>query len=201
MMSSERLAISGFRDVFVETSQPITNLPKQKIFFWRFFAALLIGLAAILAWPKQSAFELSLSPDNLLNLVNQDRAVQGLKAFKMNSGLTRAAYQKAEHMLKNSYFSHTSPRGLTPWDFIKEQNFQYSFAGENLAMNYTSSYELQKDFLESPSHRENLLSPLYSDVGIAVVEGKFQGQGVTITVELFASPINSLLGVERLTTN
>lgn len=151
--------------------------------------------AVLFAWPRQSALEYNLSPDNILAIVNHDRENLGLNPLRMNARLSRAAYAKAEHMLRNAYFAHTSPNGIEPWDFIKEQSFKYSFAGENLAMNYTSSYELENDLLHSPSHRDNLLSPVYSEMGIAVVEGELDGQTAVLTVQMFGSPAPDQLGM------
>lgn len=188
MIISQRLAGELAAPDYFETLLPTPVLPNQKVFWRRFFSIGFIILSAFLALPRQAAFESSLTPDIILNLVNQDRAESGLGSLQLNQRLTRAAYAKAEHMLRHAYFAHTSPSGVEPWDFIKGQDFDYAFAGENLAINYTSSYELENDLLQSPTHRENLLSPLYSEMGIAVVEGKFLGENAVITVQLFASP-------------
>ena len=111
----------------------------------------------------------------------------------MNAKLQLAAEEKARHILQNGYFAHNSPEGIKPWDFIKNAGFAYDFAGENLALNYTSSYELEKDFLASPDHRDNLLSPLYSETGVAVVSGTFKGEPAVITVQMFATPASPVI--------
>lgn len=185
MMSSEPGVSSAGADVLSLNYRRLPNFSGQKFLPYALLVTLVI-LSIFLAWPKQAAYEVNLSPDNLLHLVNQDRLRLGLQPLKMNSRLNRAAYGKAEHMIRHNYFAHTSPQGVEPWDFIKEQNFRYSSAGENLAMNYTSSYELENDFLGSPAHRQNLLSPLFTDTGIAVVEGEFEGKPVLMTVQVFA---------------
>lgn len=188
MINSDPVAFSGLSSIFATNYDKIPLYPKRKFFFWRILVSLLIILLVFLSWPKQGSLEVSLSPANLLELTNQDRDKFGLDPLKMNTRLTRAAYAKAEHMLRNAYFAHVSPQGVEPWNFIKEQNFAYAFAGENLAINYTSSYELEHDFLGSPSHRSNILSPNFTETGIAVVEGEIRGEPVILTVQLFATP-------------
>ena len=113
-----------------------------------------------------------------------------LLPLRINVSLSNAALSKAKHMLEYGYFSHTSPGGLKPWDFIRQEKISYAFAGENLARGYASAYELQADLLKSPSHRENLLSPIFSEIGIAVLKGTLHGDAVIITVQLFATPVD-----------
>lgn len=193
MINSKELVLSGFSEAYFSNKQVAPQIPKKSLLLWRFFLCAAAFLIVFLALPKRATVEISLSSDNLLQLVNQDRSKHNLRPLQTNPRLMRAAYAKGEHMLRNAYFAHVSPEGVEPWDFIRDQNFSFSYAGENLARGYTSSYELLNDFLQSSSHRENLLSPLYSDIGIAVVNGKFEGQPVIITVQLFASPASARL--------
>lgn len=171
----------------------LASVPPQSHSHKSFFSMKLVLiftmlLSAVLLHPDQGDAEVSLSSENLIGVVNQDRTRYGLSPLAPNEKLNKAAKAKADDILKNGYFSHYSPQGTAPWDFIRGQGFIYSFAGENLAINYTNSYELQKDFLASPSHRDNLLSPDFSDIGIAVVPGIYNGQKAVITVQMFASP-------------
>lgn len=153
--------------------------------------ALFVLLFSLVAFPWSGTAENSLSEPNLLAVINQVRVREGLRVLKPNLRLSQAAAAKAEHMLKQNYFAHTSPEGLEAWDFMARANLKYVFAGENLATNYLNPYELTYDFLQSPSHRANLLSPLFSDVGLAVVSPSplDKGEGpTTIVVQLFALP-------------
>lgn len=193
MTSNERAMIMSAQADFLSLDyRRLPNFSGQK-FLPHVFLTILLIFSVSLAWPKQVSYEVSLSPENLLYLANQDREKQGLRPLRMNARLSRAAYGKAEHMLRHAYFAHTSPEGVEPWDFIRAQNFDFAFAGENLAMNYASSYELENDFMNSPSHRENLLSPMFSETGIAVLEGEFQGRPAIVTVQVFASPASNFL--------
>ena len=188
MIQSQDLALSGFPEVIEARFYFPPKAPRRGFLGFQVICGLVIIMMAFISWPRHSSAELNLTSDNLLYLTNLDRIRQGLKPLKTDPKLTRAAVAKAEHMLKRAYFAHVSPDGKQAWDFIKAQNFNYTFAGENLAMNYTSSFELEHDFLQSPAHRENLLSALYSETGIAVVSGYYKNQPAILIVEIFASP-------------
>lgn len=165
----------------------LTERPKRLFGLKIFFAVSLIGFSAI-SLPSKGSAEPILTSDNLLQALNQDRVQYGLKPLVENPELQRAAVAKARDILNNNYFAHVSPTGVQPWDFIKAAGFAYSFAGENLALNYTNPTELEHDFLQSPAHRENLLSPLFTEIGIAVVPGITRGQPAVITVQMFGTP-------------
>lgn len=184
MLPSQPAAALGFRDALA-TQSFNTGTPRLSN-FWKIFTVFLLLSFSLVAFPGQAAVEQSLSADNLLMLVNAGRAREGLTPLAVDEKLQLAAEAKARHILANGYFAHNSPDGVKPWDFIKSAGFAYDFAGENLALNYTSSYELMKDFLGSPEHRDNLLSPLYSETGVAVVSGLFRGEPAVITVQMFA---------------
>lgn len=164
------------------------QIPLRLPNFWKIFLVVLLFGFSLVALPSQGAAEQSLTSANLLELVNQDRVQNGAEALQRNAALAGAAEAKARHILENGYFAHTSPDGVRPWDFIKAAGFAYNYAGENLALNYTNSYELEKDFLQSPDHRDNLLSPLYTQTGIAVVYGLYRGEPAVVTVQMFAAP-------------
>lgn len=174
-------------------SQALAEFPEEpragrNFQVWRLLIVLSALIFSFVTSPAQSAPEINLTPNHLLTLINQDRQEFGLLEFKENTQLARAAQAKAHDILAKNYFAHTSPAGTKPWDFLRQAGFEYSYAGENLALNYRSVYELQNDFLGSPSHRENLLSPLFTDIGIAVVQGEFRGKPAIITVQMFGTP-------------
>lgn len=187
--NSQELAISGFGDSFAEAEISwVQNSNNSRI--WRSLSFVLAIAIPMLVFtvPARGSFEPTLTADNILALSNRDRGRIGLLPLRLDARLQKAALEKARDILENDYFSHISPSGTAPWDFIRNQGFKYLYAGENLALNYTSPYELVDDFLKSPSHRENLLSPFFSEIGIAVVRGNFNGKPAVITVQLFASP-------------
>ncbi len=121
----------------------------------------------------------------LLEETNKIRAQKGLKALVTNKKLSDAAYQKAQHMFKNNYWAHIAPNGTEPWYFILNQQYDYSYAGENLAKNFNNSRDVVEAWYKSPSHRENLLNSNYDDVGFAVVNGVLEGYETTLVVQMF----------------
>lgn len=117
-------------------------------------------------------------------LVNQDRTSDGLPALDLNPTLNLAAYAKAEDMISNHYFAHTSPEGVSPWYWFKTLGYNYAYAGENLAIGYKDANTLVNSWMNSPDHRANILSPNYQDMGLAVIKS----ENSTLVVQMFGSP-------------
>jgi len=129
----------------------------------------------------------SITADNIIKLVNDARTGEGLKALQENSKLSKAAEEKAQDMIKDDYFAHNSPDNKTPWYWIEKSNYDYKYAGENLAMNFSSAEDEQKAWMKSESHRKNILNSNYQEIGVAVEEGKIDGQSTTVVVQMFGS--------------
>lgn len=162
-----------------------------------FLALKMVIFPFYLLFPKTSFFAEVVS-STLIELANQDRKSMGLLPLKENSILNQAALAKAEDMIENDYFNHTSPSGITPWYWFKQNGYRYKAAGENLAIGFLDSAEVEKAWTESPSHRQNLLNSNFKEIGIAVVVGDFQGKETTIVVQLFGSPIAKPIAVNPI---
>ena len=121
----------------------------------------------------------------LLRYTNERRAQIGLKPLTLNKELSEEAYRKAKHMFSDGYWAHVSPGGTKPWDFILSEGYDYIYAGENLAKNFSNSKDVVDAWYESPSHRDNLLSANYDDIGLVVVDGVLEGDETTIVVQMF----------------
>lgn len=104
-----------------------------------------------------------------------------------NVKLSKAAGDKAADMLEHSYFSHNSPEGLTPWHWIDKEQYDYDYAGENLAMDFLSPEKMHQAWLDSPTHRANILNEKYKEIGVAVEKGKINGHDTILVVVLFGS--------------
>ncbi len=130
-----------------------------------------------------------ISVNKLFELTNQQREKNGLKDLKYNSELAQAAYAKAQDMFAENYWAHYSPTGKTPWDFILASGYKYEYAGENLAKNFLFSSGVVDAWMNSPSHRENILNDHYTDVGFSVVNGILNGEQTTLVVQMFGSPL------------
>jgi len=142
-----------------------------------FLLAIIVLSCSVSAHPK------ALSQQEILALVNQDRALHGLSKLDLNPTLNLAAAAKAEDMLAKNYFAHTSPSGTSPWYWFQTLGYKYTYAGENLAEGYSDASDLESSWMASPDHRANILSPYYSDVGLAVVSFN----NTNLVVQLFGS--------------
>lgn len=130
-----------------------------------------------------------ISPTEVIRLTNVKRAEAGLSTLVENADLDRAAKAKGADMLAKGYWAHVAPDGTQPWDFFKTVGYQYRFAGENLARDFTNPASAVDAWMASPSHRENLLSSRYKEIGVAVVDGSLNGKDATIIVQLFGSTV------------
>lgn len=129
----------------------------------------------------------NISLERLLLLTNQKRNEQGLPSLAINPQLSQAALFKAKDMYAKNYWAHNSPEGTTPWFFFKESGYEYTYAGENLARGFTTSDDTVDAWMNSASHRENVLSPNYNEIGFAVLPGNLLGEDTTLVVEMFGS--------------
>lgn len=127
----------------------------------------------------------NISSQVMLLLINQDRQTYKLLPLALNENLSQAALLKAQDMLDRNYWAHSAPDGTNPWVFIQKAGYKYTYAGENLARGFTKSEDVVRAWMKSPTHRTNILSPNYQDVGFAVVEGKLLGERTTLIVEMF----------------
>jgi len=133
-------------------------------------------------------YQSTISVDQVYNQINSKRAEKGLGSLGLNNQLSAAAYAKAQDMLQKGYWSHTSPDGKEPWNFITENGYSYQVAGENLARNFDSTSPMIEAWQASPTHNANLSSSAYTETGIAVLQGEMDGVPTTLVVQLFASP-------------
>jgi hypothetical protein len=137
--------------------------------------------------PEILGVSYAITQQELLDATNQARAAQGLAPLALNESLVQAANGKAHHMIANNYWAHFAPDGTSPWTFIRGSGYTYVFAGENLAKGFTTSGPIVDAWLNSPSHRENLLSEKYKEIGFAVVEGNLEGEETVLVVQMFGT--------------
>lgn len=119
---------------------------------------------------------------------NEQRVKDSLPALTRNALLDQAAELKAEDMIANGYFAHFSPTGVSPWYWIQQTGYQYSSAGENLAIDFFDSKDVVNAWMNSPTHRANILKQKYTEIGIAVKEGQFNGAKRIFVVQFFGTP-------------
>ena len=124
----------------------------------------------------------------LVDLTNTNRAGEGLHGLAVNPTLVDAAQRKANDMAAKGYFAHTSPEGIAPWFWFAEAQYAFSYAGENLAVFFGDSHNVAQAWMNSPSHRANILNHQFTEIGIATAEGYYQGQKTVFVVQMFGTP-------------
>lgn len=130
------------------------------------------------------------TPDTLLASTNKTRVHRQLQPLQLDSKLSRAAFLKAQDMFEGQYWAHTAPDGVTPWQWFGDVDYNYAYAGENLAKNFRTSNAVLMAWMASPEHEANVVNQYYSDVGFAVVDGMLDGKNTTIIVALYGAPAN-----------
>jgi hypothetical protein len=95
-------------------------------------------------------------------------------------------------MFSYNYWAHVSPKGVTPWDFIVSEGYQYTVAGENLAKNFTTSKDVVFAWMASPTHKANIVKSAYREVGFAVVNGVLNGAETTLVVQMLGASSSQL---------
>lgn len=114
----------------------------------------------------------------MLELVNRERAKQGLPPLKADPELTEVARAHSRDMFARSYFSHVNLEGEAPSERIKKARVRFLTAGENLAYAHTLTIA-HKGLMNSPGHRANILHKDYGRVGIGIMDGGIYGLMVT----------------------
>ncbi len=127
--------------------------------------------------------------NQIINYVNQERAVQGLEQLIENDILNEVAQLKAQDMLGNDYFAHTSPEGIDPWHWFDKAGYSYKYAGENLGMDFETASSVHEAWMKSEKHRENILSAKYAEMGVAVKRGIVDNKETQIAVQVFGKSL------------
>lgn len=138
-------------------------------------------------YPSILGVTADISIEKLLLLTNMERQKQGLPPLAPNPKLLRAALLKADDMFTKNYWAHNSPDGTTPWYFIREAGYNYTYAGENLARGFETAEEVVKAWMASPKHRANVLSENFNEVGFAIEKGRLNGEETVLIVEAFGN--------------
>lgn len=164
--------------------------------YWPYLPMLLLVLTGFLfntLWEAHSHVlgqTSVITQQSLLEETNLDRLQHGRIALSLNSDLNKAAQEKASDMAIRDYWSHTTPEGQQPWQFIQAAGYRYTAAGENLAYGFDSGAEAVAGWMRSSGHRDNLLNAGYKEVGFGIAESAhFQNEGrQTVVVAMYATP-------------
>lgn len=170
------------------------------------FIFVLIIFIGVLFYFNQNNFDIikklklsaTVYPAVLADLANQDRNASDVPELTWSPTLEQAAKLKAEDMAENGYFAHTSPNGITPWHWLSKVDYNFLYAGENLAIDFTESANVENAWINSPKHKENIMNSHFTEIGIATVDGFFEGKNTTFVVEFFGTP-SKILTPEEIT--
>lgn len=111
--------------------------------------------------------------DEVIRIVNEERAKQGLQPLKKNNDLCKVAGIRATET--TSLFSHTRPNGESCFTILKEYNISYMTVGENIAAGQQTPAEVMNAWMNSQGHRENIMNSSFGQIGVGVVKGGSYG--------------------------
>jgi len=124
----------------------------------------------------------------LVTLTNKNRAAANVPELKVSPILEKAAQMKADDMAAKSYFAHNTPEGYAPWYWFAKAGYDYYVAGENLAVNFEDSEEVERAWMNSKTHFLNIINPRFTEIGIATSTGLYKGRTAVFVVQLFGTP-------------
>ncbi|MBC2580876.1 SafA/ExsA family spore coat assembly protein [Clostridium sp. DJ247] len=108
--------------------------------------------------------------NQVITLVNAQRAKAGLQPLKANWELSRVARYKSQDMANKGYFSHTSPTYGSPFKMMESFGIRFTAAGENIAMGQRTPQEVMNSWMNSSGHRANILNPSYNQIGVGLAK-------------------------------
>lgn len=168
-----------------ENHQKPYLLSKVAIIFYTFVLVFVNSFGGLIGLSEVEAS--SITPENIIALTNQERLGYGLNTLSTNAQLSAAALAKANDMFEKQYWDHFGPNGESPWQFIRAAGYNYVYAGENLAKGFRTAEGVHEAWMASPTHKANIVSGNYKDIGVAVVEGELLGKQTTLVVQMFGN--------------
>jgi hypothetical protein len=152
-------------------------------------SSLIVIMIGVFLLPK-TAYLSTITPEKIIEATNKERNKASLSALISNPLLEKAALAKAEAILDSQNFDHEiGGRRFSAW--VKDSGYQYSIVGENLAIDFVTSEGVLKAWLNSPDHKKNIYNEEYQEIGVAVIEGNFQGQGTIVVAQIFGTPLKN----------
>jgi len=165
----------------------LLNFNLSNKFLNSFYYSLLPALIGIFLLPNL-AFLASISGEKIIELTNKERLKNGLEIVTANQLLEKAAHEKGRAIFTSQTFQHNiDDRKFSSW--IKDAGYKYFYAGENLAIDFVTNEGTIEAWLKSPTHKKNILNENFREIGVAILEGQFQGNNTTIIVQIFGSPL------------
>ncbi|MCX5810426.1 MAG: CAP domain-containing protein [Proteobacteria bacterium] len=130
-----------------------------------------------------------LTKDAIIQLVNDTRAYHRYAPLTENQLLNAVAEERLRDMFRRQYIAHVSPIGEQASDYAQKAGYHYKIIAENLASGeFLNNQKVIDGWMQSPGHRQNILSPDIKDIGVAIDKGQFQGGITWIAVQIFGTP-------------
>lgn len=185
-------------NVFAQTQ---TYTVKSGDSMWKIATKYQVGLSEIIAANPQIKNPSLIYPGQKLNipnitvknqesevvrLVNVQRTKAGLQPLTQNWELSRVARYKSQDMIDKGYFNHTSPTYGSPFKMMESFGIRFSAAGENIAMGQQSPTEVMNAWMNSPGHRNNIMSPSFTQIGVGLAKDK---NGRMYWTQMFIKPL------------
>ena len=157
-----------------------------------------IFLVPIVEFLSKTNFFASILPYVVVDGTNDQRIQNNIKPLAVNPLLEKAAQLKADDMAEKGYFSHDTPEGFAPWHWLQIAGYDFSYAGENLAVNFFDSKDVVEAWMNSAKHKENILNSNFTEIGIAAVKGMYKGKEAVFVVQFFGTPALAKAGSETI---
>ncbi|MBP9801972.1 hypothetical protein KBC40_00080 [Patescibacteria group bacterium] len=169
------------------------SLQFRRMFFYastavlmKVIVALFVVALPITAWLTPDI--LTQESKKIVSLTNDLRQSLNVPVLTENQTLNLAAYGKAEDMLLQQYFAHIGPDGKRVSSWLKDLGYDYYMAGENLAMGFASAEEVVEAWKNSPTHYANLVDPSFTEIGVSMLSGEYNGMDTSLVAQMFAYP-------------
>lgn len=139
---------------------------------------------------KSDVVEAKLSVVGIVKYTNIERTKRGLKPLVLQPTLRNSSLKKVDDMLDRQYFEHVSPQGISVADIVRDAGYQFEIVAENLALgDFGTDQKLVQAWMNSPTHRANILNPRFTEIGVAAANGDFKGERQWLFVQHFGKPL------------
>ena len=133
----------------------------------------------------------TVDPKDIITYINEERMKRGARPLRISNTLMKAAQMRADTIMKYQNFSHQDPyAGIQLDTVLPLLHYSFSWASENIGMGDSTARAFVTGFMNSPSHRANLLNPELVETGAATATGPYKQYYVTIAVQIFAIPVD-----------
>lgn len=132
---------------------------------------------------------LATNSNKIVELTNNLRKAKGLPPLTNSYLLHNSAYNKAQDMLVNQYFAHTGPDNKNVLNWVRAAGYQFTIAGENLAVGFAGPEDVLDGWKKSITHYNNLVDTDYQEIGASFIQGVYQGVKTSFAVQHFAKPV------------